>query len=291
MARANRLKVIGQDAFYHIISRTVGREYFLGEREKDVLTELIKSYSKLFFVKVIGFCIMDNHFHLLIKMENGDSFSDDEIITRLSEFYNRDGWQFKDRIQYYRKKLGDLSEYVKAIKNSFSRWYNKKNNRTGYFWGDRFKSVLVQEGSALLNMLIYIDLNPIRAGIVERPEDYRWSGIGYRVGMGGNDFLSFEGLFEGAQNALKKYMKTLYMAGVYKNVYEADKENEFSKFSNQSMFMKRIRYFTDGLVIGSKGFIKEIYAKFSGIVIKKKEQKAHKTNFSDQIYSLRRIRE
>jgi len=55
------------------------------------------------------------------------------------------------------------------------------NNRSGYLWGDRFKSVLIEKGEGLLNCLAYIDLNPVRAGIVKRPEDYRWSGIGYRI--------------------------------------------------------------------------------------------------------------
>ena len=55
------------------------------------------------------------------------------------------------------------------------------NNRTGYFWGDRFKNVLIEKGEALINCLAYIDLNPVRAKIVKRPEDYRWSGIGYQI--------------------------------------------------------------------------------------------------------------
>lgn len=288
MARTNRLKIIGADAYYHIISRTVGQEFYLGQSEKEKLLYFIITYSRLYFVKVIGFCIMDNHFHLLIKMENGDKYSDSQIIARLSEFYNRDTWQFKDSVQFYRKKLSDISEYVKAIKNSFSRWYNKTKNRTGYFWGDRFKSVLVQEGVALLNMLIYIDLNPVRAGIVEKPEDYRWSSIGYRVGKGDNNLLCFEGVFSDGIDGVKEYLKTLYVAVGIQSIDQVNIDNQKLQ---SSLFKKRLKYFSDGVVIGSKSFIKEIYAKFSGIVIKKKEQKAHKTNLGDNICCLRRIRE
>ena len=65
MARIGRLKVIGDDAFYHIISRTVGQDFLLHDQEKQRLFDIIKRYSVLFFVKVIGYAIMSNHFHLL----------------------------------------------------------------------------------------------------------------------------------------------------------------------------------------------------------------------------------
>ena len=256
--------------------------------EKEKLFNLIRLFSKLYLVKVIGYCIMDNHFHLLVKSESADKYSDEEILTRLSEFYNRDSWIYKDKITYYRQKLSDISEYVKAIKQSFSQWYNRSNNRSGYFWGDRFKSVLVEGGAALQNMLIYIDLNPVRANIVKKPEEYRWSSIGYRVQSGNKGgLLSFDGLYEeDTARQTEEYLKTLYMVGVYKDVDEAEK----GEIERQSVITRRLRYLSDGLVIGSKGFIKEIYSRFSEI-IRKKEKKAHKTTISEEIYSLRRIRE
>jgi putative transposase len=256
--------------------------------EKEKLFNLIRLFSKLYLVKVIGYCIMDNHFHLLVKSESADKYSDEEILTRLSEFYNRDSWIYKDKVTYYRQKLSDISEHVKAIKQSFSQWYNRSNNRSGYFWGDRFKSVLVEGGAALQNMLIYIDLNPVRANIVKKPEEYRWSSIGYRVQSGNKGgLLSFDGIYEeDTQSQTEEYLKTLYMVGVYKDVDEAEK----GEIERQSVITRRLRYLSDGLVIGSKGFIKEIYSRFSEI-IRKKEMKAHKTTISEEIYSLRRIRE
>lgn len=70
---------------------------------------------------------------------------------------------------------------MREIKLGFTRYYNKRYGRRGYFWGDRFKSVVVENGQTLINCLAYIDLNPIRAGLVSRPEDYRWNSIGYHV--------------------------------------------------------------------------------------------------------------
>jgi hypothetical protein len=76
----------------------------------------------------------------------------------------------------FRKRFCDLSAFVKELKERFSRWFNKHHGRRGTLWMDRFKSVLVEDGEALRTMALYIDLNPVRAGLVEDPKDYRWSG-------------------------------------------------------------------------------------------------------------------
>lgn len=65
--------------------------------------------------------------------------------------------------------------------------YNKLHRRSGYFWGEKFKSVIVEDGDMLINCLAYIDINPVRANMVERPEDYRWSSIGYHVQSSNKD--------------------------------------------------------------------------------------------------------
>ena len=90
-----------------------------------------------------------------------------------------------------RQKLASLSEFVREIKVYFDRFYNKRHGRRGYFWGDRFKSVIVERGETLVNCLAYIDLNPVRAGIVDKPEDYRWNSLGYHIQTNNkDDFLS-----------------------------------------------------------------------------------------------------
>ena len=89
--------------------------------------------------------------------------------------------------------FSSLSHYVKDIKQTFSRIYNGQKKRKGTLWGERFKSVIVEKGSTVINCLAYIDLNAVRAGIVKRPEDYRWCSIGYHVQAGNkDDFLSLD---------------------------------------------------------------------------------------------------
>ena len=135
---------------------------------------------------------MGNHFHLLVKMENSEDYADDEVKRRLAILFRKDERVISDgQLPWFRDKLSNLSEYVKEIKQRFTRYYNKAHNKKGYFWGDRFKSVILESGDTLINCLAYIDLNPIRANIVAKPEDYRWSSIGYHAQTGNKEsFLS-----------------------------------------------------------------------------------------------------
>ena len=82
---------------------------------------------------------------------------------------------------------------MKEVKQAFSVYYNRKYGRKGTLWGERFKSVIVENGETLVNCLAYVELNPIRAGIVKKPEDYRWNSLGYHVQTGNKDgFLSLD---------------------------------------------------------------------------------------------------
>jgi len=159
-----------------------------------------------------------------------------------------------------REKLSSLSEFVREIKVGFTRYYNKRHNRRGYFWGDRFKSVIVEKGETLINCLAYIDLNPIRAGIVERPEDYRWNSLGYHVQTGNKDnFLSLDfglkefGVVE-TEERLKRYRRYVYEAGaldhsgkgqarvIDNDIVEHERENDFE--------LNRIRWKMGGYEAG-----------------------------------------
>ena len=306
MARIRRLRLTGEDAFYHIISRTVGQDFLLHDREKQKLFDIIKRYSAFFFVKVIGYAIMSNHFHLLVRMETGEDHSDEEIHQRLKTFFGHDyaELRFSD-LNPVREKLGNLSEYIKGIKQTFSWWYNRHHNRRGYFWCDRFKSVLIQSGESLLNCLGYIDLNALRAGIVEKPEEYRWCSLGYRIQQGNKDgFLSFHGLFEfedhkqDEKELLRLYRSFVYEVGgeiekpgkatIKENLLKLGKDRHF-ELARSEVFLYRWRYFSDGLVLGSRYFIQSAYTRFSGVVFYKKERKEHATGIAKGIFSLRRL--
>ncbi len=183
MPRTSRMVVSNEKAVYHVMSRTALEGLPFKDIEKEELVRIIKRFSKLYFSDVLGYCIMGNHFHLLVCMTPPKDISDSEIKSRYLLHYGEDSeLSFSDNmIPALKNKWASLSEYMKEIKQTFSRFYNKRHNRRGTLWGERFKSVLVEKGETLINCLSYIDLNPIRAGIVERPEDYRWNSLGYHL--------------------------------------------------------------------------------------------------------------
>ena len=224
MPRIARLKIKGESAVYHVMSRTALDGFVIGDIEKEFLVNLIKRLSRVYFSEVLGFCLMGNHFHLLVRMHSGEDYSDEEIKTRFMNYYGSDKGGKKielreGQIPFFRNKWEDLSEYVREIKQGFSRFYNRRHNRRGFFWSDRFKSVIVDNGETLINCLAYIDLNPVRAGIVEKPEEYRWSSLGYHVQAKNKDkFLSLDfGLREfGVKKdteRLKHYRKFMHEKG------------------------------------------------------------------------------
>ncbi len=271
MARIPRLTMTGEPAVYHVISRTALDGFVLGDVEKEYLLTLIQQLSAVYFTEVLGFCLMGNHFHLLVRMLPETSLSDAEIRKRFQRYYGADSnRQLTDgQIPTFRAKWASLSEYVKEIKQGFSRWYNKRHGRTGFFWGERFKSVLVENGDTLVNCLAYIDLNPVRAGLVERPEDYRWCSLAYHVQTGNKgDFLSLDfGLTSfgkwDATTRLQHYRRYVYENGaqaatkgvrIDPQLVDTETQKGFA-LTPADRLLYRTRYFTDSGVIGTKAFV------------------------------------
>ena len=153
MPRTSRLLVDDEKAVYHVMSRSALDGFLLGDIEKEFMLELIKLYSALYFVEIIGFCIMGNHFHLLVRMYPEDHYTDEQVRERFENFYGENRAFAPGLIPSLRVKLASLSEFVREIKVGFARYYNKRHSRRGYFGGDRFKSVIVEKGETLINCL------------------------------------------------------------------------------------------------------------------------------------------
>ncbi len=114
MARIPRLTMVDEPAVYHVISRTALDGFVLGDVEKEYLLTLIQRLSAVYFAEVLGFCLMGNHFHLLVRMHPAEAFSDDEVQTRFQRHYQTDGnWQLTDgQLPTLRAKWANLSEYI-----------------------------------------------------------------------------------------------------------------------------------------------------------------------------------
>ncbi|MHC5019274.1 MAG: transposase [Planctomycetota bacterium] len=198
MGRPKRIHLNQDYASYHIVSRMVATAQWLSDGEKEEFLRLLERLARGFFVQIHAFCIMSNHFHLLVTGQEREASeaSRGELIRRYRAIYGKtadpplgptepDGTVDPDNdggVQRLRDRLGSVSRFVQELKQTFSRRYNKRRGITGYLWHDRYKAVVTQkDGDAEISQAAYIDLNPIRAGMVRVPEDYRWSSAGLKV--------------------------------------------------------------------------------------------------------------
>lgn len=192
---------VHKPALYHCVSRVVDRQFHFGRAEKDQFVSLMRIYEEFCGVRVLSYCIMSNHFHLLVEVppKPSDEISDAEILRRVSMVQSRHNVKtLRDQFNTYwsAEKSGeitskgrraheqlrakylarmcDLGQFMKTLKQRFSRWFNNHHERKGTLWEERYSSSLVEGGYAAMVTAAYIDLNPIRAGIVADPKDYRW---------------------------------------------------------------------------------------------------------------------
>ena len=124
-----------------------------------------------------------------IRVPEAPQLTDGQLIERLEALYGRQGALTllarqavaergkidEDIRRKLIERMGDVSAFMKELKQRFSRWYNRRHERFGTLWAERFKSVLVEDQPMSVEAVAaYIDLNPVRAGLVEDPKDYRY---------------------------------------------------------------------------------------------------------------------
>lgn len=150
MARLPRLTVPGYP--HHIIQRGNNRQAIFAEREDyEQLLAILEEHAKRSGVAVHAYVLMSNHFHLLATPEDSEG----------------------------------IPQMMQAVGRQYVRYFNRRQARTGTLWEGRYRSTLIQAERYLLACMAYIDLNPVRAGMVADPADYPWSShanyIGRRV--------------------------------------------------------------------------------------------------------------
>lgn len=301
-------------AIYHVVSRVVDRRFAFGPAEKEKFRVLMRMTENFSGCRVLSYCLMSNHFHLLLEVPpaSGTALSEAELIRRLEVFYPK--WrveEFRQRLKDARKRrnqaeadalmasftyrMHDLSEFMKMLLQRFSSWFNRTHDRTGRLWEQRFKSVLVEDGFAARTMAAYIDLNPVRAGLCEDPADYRWSSyaeavagskkarsglvrvLQWREGTGDQDK---DGARAWAQGGIGKRYRLLLLGkgvevkaedgsvkrrGMRKERAAAEKARLESSperardLGIARVIRHRVRHFTDGAVIGGRGFVDEVF--------------------------------
>ncbi|HQQ90438.1 MAG TPA: transposase [Kiritimatiellia bacterium] len=318
--RHARVKAEGTGC-YHVVSRIVDRNFRLDDGEKEIFRRMMRKAEAFSGVRVLTYAVMSNHFHLLVEVPERGEVDEAELVRRMTALYGeayvanrvkqwrewRDGGAAslaEAEQERLRARMGDVSAFVKTLKQRYSMSYNARHTRTGTLWEERFKSVLVENGeNAKAAVAAYIDLNPVRAKIVADPKDYRWSGYGEACGGGR---AAREGLIavhdsrgyeqKGAWRLVSaRYRTLLYVAGGERReaytervVRSGIKTREVDrvvgsggKMTLQEALRCRVRYFTDGMAIGGKDFVERFFDDNRRLFGPKRKDGARKMRFAE----------
>ena len=293
--RTRRIYGEPESAVYHCMTRTVNGEFFFEDREKEMMRKMLWQVAGFSGVEVLAYVVMSNHLHVLVRVCGAaKEVSDVELVRRYALLYPKptdhqpmdlavleealktnsdEGQRIRAVLQ---ARMGDVSEFMKTLKQRFSIWFNRSRERYGPVWCDRFKSTVVEDDPAVLRTVAaYIDLNPVRAKLVDDPKDYRF--CGYAEALAGQGQLRTAlcamTLHDDFSKALALYRTVIFAKGVgpKRNGEGAGISDEtFREVMDAEgvlplpvMLRQRIRYFTQGAVIGSALFVEEYIAKWA----------------------------
>ncbi|QQL45601.1 transposase [Sulfuriroseicoccus oceanibius] len=287
----------GRDACYHVMSRTVGGDVFFDDVEKEALRKLIWKMARFSMVKVVTYAVMGNHFHVLAVVPDAEKTlekfrqpgGEKLLLKHISCLYSLDAVQIlESQLQTLRKRgeerarqeiierllarMCDVSRFVNEVKVRFTRWYNRRHDRKGTLWMERFKSVLIGSDAAMRSVALYIDLNPVRAGLVDDPVNYRW--CGWAEAEAGGSRRARRGICKAVHCAVDSWergdgtARKLYRDALDCVMEREGKsrfvEDEARKPGVMRYLLRRTRYFSDSLVIGTKGFVENALRRHSG---------------------------
>ena len=292
--RRARIRLEGT-ATYHCLSRVIQRQMLLGDTEKERFRALMRQTEDFCGVRILTYAILTNHFHIVVQVPFRQDVSDHDLVWRIRRLYgptyaenveshllglrrageHREAERLKGSFTH---RMYDLSEFMKTLKQRYTQWYNRRKGRKGTLWEQRFTSVLVEGKTNALRMVAgYVDLNPVRAGLVEDPKDYRF--CGYAEAVVGD---------QGARTGLAVVMKDVVPDGDWRRVARAYRQTVFERggsgnahtridparvravlagrgeLSRTDVLRCRVRYFSDGLVLGGKEFVESVFRQNCG---------------------------
>ena len=194
--------------YYHITSRCVRRAFLCGvdhysgqsyEHRRQWVVDRIRLLVSLFAIDVCAYAVMSNHYHLVLKLapDQIKELSDDEIMERWCALFkgpllvqrHRKGDTLSpaeratvsDIVNVWRRKLASISWFMRCLNQPIARQANLEDECTGKFWESRFNSQALKTEEALLSCMVYVDLNPIRAGMATSPETSDYTSIQERT--------------------------------------------------------------------------------------------------------------
>jgi REP element-mobilizing transposase RayT len=279
---------------FHLMSRLCEGVPFFDDTEKEALALVLRRMARFCGLHLLTYCVMGNHFHALVRVPDRQEWlktfegngGEARLLIHLRTLYSETfvemlssqlaRWRQDGRedlalacINGIKARFCDISIFCKEVKARFARWYNKRHSRRGVLWMARFMSVLVEghktaieksqaysELDALKVMAAYIDLNPVRAGLVETADAYRWSGWG---AADGGDADAIAGLCAVVECEPRQWSRGGGRRAYASWVSERRKEPGQQPSSSDGSLLESVRAFRQGIAIGSVTFVETIF--------------------------------
>ncbi|WP_421327564.1 transposase [Aeromonas veronii] len=207
IARSRQISL--QDTpYYHVVSRCVRRAFLCGvdrhtgqnyEHRRQWVVDKLGQLSRVFAIGMCAYAVMSNHYHLVLKVEpdTAAGWSEREVAERWAALFQwpllvRRWYQgetmiepelvvVKQLLTQWRERLHSISWFIRLLNETLAREANQEDGCKGHFWEGRFKSQALLTESALLACMAYVDLNPIRAALADRPEQSDFTSIKQRI--------------------------------------------------------------------------------------------------------------
>lgn len=181
--------------YYHVMNRCVRRSFLCGFDEltqtdyshrKSWIVDRLKFLASIFAIKICAYAIMSNHYHVVLYVDDrsAKAWSDEEIAQRWCSIFPKDAKENQHlslKIKLWRERLTSVSWFMRCLNERIARAVNDEDDCKGRFWEGRFKSQALLDEAALLSAMVYVDLNPIRAGITQTPEESSFTSIYERI--------------------------------------------------------------------------------------------------------------
>ena len=204
----NTLVSIADTPYYHCVNRCVRRAFLCGndsftgksyEHRREWIQQRLEYLQSVFCIELCAYALMNNHYHLVIRLnpDKAEQLSATEVCLRWKALYEvpdivsrytanqltskAEMKVARKIIAKWRSRLSDISWYMRCLNEPIARRANHEDNCKGHFWEGRFKSQALLDEKALLQCMAYVDLNPIRAGISDTPEQSAYTSIQRRI--------------------------------------------------------------------------------------------------------------
>ena len=174
--REPRINPVDRDTWHHCYNHATctAEEFPFGEVEREKFADILKRSTTLFSIDLALYSIMSNHFHALVRTRS-QAVGEEEAIHRYSAYYPHLAPLVPGSAKCVRWKnrMNNISEYMKHVQKNFSTWYNRTREaeRKGTVWGQRYKNTVLEDGASVHRCGLYVEANPLRAGMVKRADE------------------------------------------------------------------------------------------------------------------------